>query len=248
MPDLERELRGLAASVVWPATPDLAPVVRRRVESEPARSRRPMRRVLVLAVALLVVAAGAVLAVPSARTAVLEWLGLRGVTVERVESVPSVPERAPDIGVGDEVTRAEADSLAPFPLPDPLRAGLGEPDEIRYTALVADGQVAFLWRDEDRAVETLLTVFRASLDDGFIEKMAGPDSPVVPVGVEGRRGIWIAGAPHFFMYVLPSGEGREETARLAGNTLLWEDGDRLLRLEGELTLGQARRMAVALSQ
>jgi hypothetical protein len=244
VPDLERELRGLAPAIAWPETPDLAPAVLRRIEAAPERRARPRhgRRALVVAFAVLAVAVGAVMAVPSARTAVLEWLGLRGVTVEVVETVPSVPEKPPDFGVGDPVTAAEAESRIGFPLPDPSSTSLGPPDEIRYTGLVADGQVAWVWRDEDGSPETLLTVFRAGIDEGFIEKMVGADVAVSRETVSGRRALWLAGA-HSFIYTLPNGEGRDETARLAGPTLLWEDGDRLYRLEGDFTLPEALAIA-----
>jgi hypothetical protein len=39
------------------------------------------------------------------------------------------------------------------------------------------------------------------------------------------------------------GNFRESTARLAGKTLLWQQGDVTLRLEGELSKQQALRIA-----
>jgi hypothetical protein len=244
MPDLERQLRELAPAIEWPATPNLAPAVRRRIEAEPARRfARPGRRGLVIAFAVLVVAVGAVMAVPSARTAVLEWLGLRGVTVERVETLPTVPDEQPDeLGVGELVTADEAGDLAGFPLPDADGTPLGEPDEIRYTPAVGNGQVAYIWRDEDGQIATLLTVFRAGIDEAFIEKMVDASGDFEQVEVDGQSGIWVEGL-HFFMYVLPSGEGLNETARLSRDALLWEHGDLLYRLEGDLTLAQAQAIA-----
>lgn len=247
MPDLERQLRELAPAIEWPAAPNLAPAVRRRIEAEPARRfARPGRRTLVVAVAVLVVAVGAVLAVPSARTAVLEWLGLRGVTVQRVETLPTVTETVPEqfdeLGVGELVTADEAADLAGFPLPDAAGTPLGPPDEIRYTPDVGNGQVAYLWRDEDGTIATLLTVFRAGIDEAYIEKMVDASGDFRRVEVDGQSGIWVEGI-HFFMYVLPSGEGLNESARLSRNALLWENGDLLYRLEGDLTLEQARAIA-----
>jgi hypothetical protein len=247
MPDLERQLRELAPAIEWPAAPNLAPAVRRRIEAEPARRfARPGRRSLVIAFAVLVVAVGAVMAVPSARTAVLEWLGLRGVTVQRVETLPTVTETVPEqfdeLGVGELVTADEATELAGFRLPDAAATPLGEPDEIHYTPAVGNGQVAYIWRDDDGQVETLLTVFRAGIHEAYIQKMVDASGDFEQVEVDGQSGIWVEGL-HFFMYVLPSGEGLNENARLSRNALLWEDGDRLYRLEGDLTLEQARTIA-----
>ncbi len=247
MPDLERQLRELAPAIEWPAAPNLAPAVRRRIEAEPARRfARPGRRALVVAFAVLVVAVGAVLAVPSARTAVLEWLGLRGVTVQRVETLPTVPNRPRAAGRARRRRarnrRTRRRDLAGFPLPDAAGTPLGPPDEIRYTPDVGNGQVAYIWRDEDGGIATLLTVFRAGIDEAYIEKMVDASGEFRRVDVDGHSGLWVEGI-HFFMYVLPSGEGQNETARLSRNALLWEDGDRLYRLEGDLTLEQARAIA-----
>jgi hypothetical protein len=41
----------------------------------------------------------------------------------------------------------------------------------------------------------------------------------------------------------PDGSRRTETARLAGHTLIWPRGDTTLRLEGDLTLEEAVRIA-----
>ena len=243
MPDLELELRELAPAIDWPATPNLAPAVRRRIEAEPARRfARPGRRALVVALAVLVVAAGAVMAVPSARTAVLEWLGLRGVTVQRVETLPTVTEPSDELVVGDLVTADEAADLAGFPLPDADGSSLGPPDEIRYSSQIADGQVAYIWRDEDGRISTLFTVFEAGIDERYIEKMVDATGNFSRTTVDGHPALWVEGL-HFFMYVLPTGEGREETARLSRNALLWEDENRLYRIEGDLTLEQARAIA-----
>jgi hypothetical protein len=247
VPDLERQLRELAPAIEWPVAPNLAPAVRRRLEAEPERRfARTGRRALVIALAVLVVAAGAVMAVPSARTAVLEWLGLRGVTVERVETLPTVPEQPDELGVGELVSADEAAELAEFPLPDAAGTSLGSPDEIRYTPDVGNGQVAYIWRDEDGRIATLLTVFRAGIDEAYIEKMVDASGDFEQVEIDGQSGIWVEGL-HFFMYVLPSGEGLNETARLARNALLWENGDLLYRLEGDLTLAQARAIAADLA-
>ena len=72
MTDLEAALREL--DVDWPDTPDFVPAVRARVE---APAKPSWRRRLVIALSVMVVAAGGTLAVsPAARSAVLEWLGL----------------------------------------------------------------------------------------------------------------------------------------------------------------------------
>ena len=51
----------------------------------------PARRTLLIALALLAVAVGALMAVPGTRAAILEFFHVRGVAIEQVEELPTVP-------------------------------------------------------------------------------------------------------------------------------------------------------------
>ena len=105
MPELELALADLGTHLEWPTTPDLAPAVRTQIAGRPAaRGFRP-RPALVLAFAVLAVAVAAILAVPQTRAAILEFFHLRGVTIERVQTLPTVTEN-PGLGLllGDGVT------------------------------------------------------------------------------------------------------------------------------------------------
>jgi hypothetical protein len=248
-PDLERELRDLGPALDWPAAPNLAPVVRTRLGE--ARPPFPWRRAAVLALAVLVVALGAAMAVPGARTAILDWLGLRGVAIHRVETLPPAPTVtvADELGMGPQVTLDTARARAKFPVPDPTKTGLGDPDEVRFDPSI--GQVGFIWRGEDGRISTLLSLFRGRVDQEFIDKWVSANVPLESVTVGGNPGVWIGGslehAPHNFVYRDPKGEYREETFRLAGATLLWQENGVLYRLEGDRTKAEALRIAEALA-
>src|SRR3954467_2954478 len=99
----ERLAAELAAlEVAWPPTPDIAGVVLARVdEPAPARPPRRVRRrglapVLAWTAAALVAALGITMAAsPSARSAILEWLGLKSVKIERkAPTATPVPRRS----------------------------------------------------------------------------------------------------------------------------------------------------------
>ena len=92
MTELERALLALGDELAFPDAPDVSDAVLRHLSSGDAPRRRLNRRALVFAAAALVVALGAAMAVPQARTAILEFFGLRGATVQRVDSLPTVPE------------------------------------------------------------------------------------------------------------------------------------------------------------
>jgi hypothetical protein len=243
MPELELELRELGSRIAYPHTPDLAAAVRRRLTAEPRRRTLPVRRALVLGFALLAVAIGAVMAVPQARTAILEWLGLRGATIERVPTQPTAPPpETADLGLGERVTLVEAREQAGFRVLRPRLSELVHPDEIYLSSLTTGGQVAFVDRADGR-VRLLLTEFQGALNPDFIQKSAGPETTIERVQVNGEPGYWLAGKPHEFVYTDENGQPVFETVRLAGNTLLWENGDLLLRLEGDLTRAEALGIA-----
>src|SRR5947208_13203898 len=87
MTELERALVALGGELDFPPAPDLVPAVRARLE------RRRFGRPLVFAVALLLIAFGIAMAVPEARSAILRFLHIGAVTVERVETLPAALER-----------------------------------------------------------------------------------------------------------------------------------------------------------
>jgi hypothetical protein len=61
--------------------------------------------------------------------------------------------------------------------------------------------------------------------------------------IAGERGIWIHGAVHQFAYEDASGAIQTDSARLAGDTLLWLNRGLLLRLEGASSKAGALRIA-----
>ena len=241
MPDLERELRALDAAVEFPATPDLAAAVRARIEAPPPRPAFAWRRPLALVLAVLVAGLAAAMAVPSARTAILEWLGLRGVSIERVPEQPS-PRLGGELLLGERSTLAEARSDAEFRVRVPTAPGYEDPDAVYVSRdSVSGGYVSFVYGSGDR-VDVLVSQFRARIHEDFIHKLVGPGTGVERVSVSGAPGFWIEG-PHEILYVDRNGGEIPERNRLAGNTLLWQVGAVTYRLEGELTKDEALRIA-----
>jgi hypothetical protein len=84
------------------------------------------------------------------------------------------------------------------------------------------------------------------MDPGFAKKIIAPDTTVEFLTVNGGRGYWIAGAPHQFLYLDRDGTIRDETLRLAGDTLLWEQDGRTLRIEGARSRDEALRIAASI--
>jgi hypothetical protein len=238
MPELELALRSVGGGLDWPAEPELTPAVLAGIQRPPARRRVP-KRALVVAIAVLVVAVAAVFAVPQTRGAVLRFFHLRGVTIERVPELPTVPVQG-GLGtfLGDPVSLDDARKRAEFRLVVP--AALGTADQVYFQESPPGGMVSFLYgsRQEPSA---LVTEFQASVDEVIFKKVA-PDTKIESVRINGQPGYWIEGA-HYFTYFDREGQMQTEPVRLAGNVLLWELGTRTLRLEADVSKAEALRIA-----
>jgi hypothetical protein len=242
MPELELALVELGRSVEFPPAPDLTARVRERIAAERAPRRRfafaPKRRTLVVALAIVAVTVGALMAVPGTRAAILDFFGLRGVTIERVENLPTVPKRV-DLNLGAPVTLERARELADFEVVVP--EALGDPDEVYFSDFPSGGMVSFVYgsSEEPRA---LFTQFEASTGDAFIKKVEAGTN-VDGVTVEGEPGFYLSGEPHVVGFLDRNGQFQQESVRLAGNVLLWERRPLTLRLEGDLSRDEALEIA-----
>lgn len=271
MPEqLERELRAL--EVEWPETPGVSGAVLARLEAAeaetPARGagRRRGRgrlvpggargRALAYGLAAVFAALGVTMAAsPAARSAILEFLGLKGARIERREpnAPPPPAARAPlgaDLGLGRSRTLAEARSEAGFPLVVPELARLGAPDAVYLDEAATGPRVSLVYgrragipRSPHTGAALLFMQFRASVDEDVIQKAAGGGATVTPVEVDGGSGYFLSGEPHGFAFVSESGEFGFEDQRLAGDTLLLERGRLLLRVEGEVSRAEAVEIA-----
>lgn len=241
MTPIELELQALAPEA-FPPTPAIAEVVRRRVEAKPVPSRLVRRRVFVLAVAVVVVGLAAAFSVPQARSTILDWLGFEGgVTVERVGSLPAVPAGAGS-EVGERISLADARRRAGFPIVVPAARGLDHPDAV-YLGHFAVDEVTLLYGRPGR-IRLLLTEADGELDVTFAGKLVGASTRIDQLRLIGKPALWIEGAPHeFFFRTRRNGPVVNGTLRLARNTLLWQRGPLVLRLEGAMTRAQALEIA-----
>jgi hypothetical protein len=218
---------------------------------KPTQLRIPRRVAIALAgAAFLLIAAGAVAAIPDARHAVLRVLGLEGATVERVATQPHAPV-APELHLGPSVSLRRAGAEVGFrPL---VPHGIGKPDRVAASAEVPGGELFLVYppgpglpRSRFTGVGLLVGEFRGDLNPELIQKAVGPGGRIRRITIRGHRAIWIAGAPHELFYGTPSGAATATRVRLAGHVLLVQHGDVLVRIEGQLGLDEARRVAASL--
>lgn len=230
MSSLEQQLLRLGQELEYPPEPDVAPAVLGRLGRRPF----PWSRAAAVVLAACAVAVTAAFAVPQARTTILKWFHLRGVTVERVETLPPAVERSRAGGLGRPLAPDAAERAVGFELELPSKT---RPRRV----YVLDGALAsVVLRAEGRPL--LLSEYRSGNFD-LLKKSAVAKSVIEPVLVNGEPGLWLEGGPHTLTYVNGRGEFRQRTVKIRGNVLLWIHGPLTLRLEGRLTKGETLRIA-----
>jgi hypothetical protein len=234
--ELELALVALGRELEEPEAPDLTAAVRARLQTR--RRAFPVRRVA-LAVAVLALALlGATLAIPDARSALLRALHIGGARVELVDELPDVPA-----GTGLEAALGE-----PVSLDDARRdAGfdLRETDEAPDRVYLGErGTVWFLYGAPEGVRLLVAQTPRHAIDEPLLfKKLTAQGTSVERVRVNNSPGVYLGGALHYLFLIDEFGEPVEDSARLARNVLLWDEGGVAYRLEGDFTRDQALELA-----
>jgi hypothetical protein len=217
---------------------------------------RPVRRALLVAVALLLVLAAVAGAV---------GLGLPGLRIifgvpPGASPPPSASQASPEpsasggapgdaLGLGQRVAPEQLDQATSFHVLRPADAAVGPPD-VAYVDATRANQASLVWSPRpglpatlEPGVGLLLMQFDGRLDNGFIGKAVGTGTTVEPVRVNGREGYWVSGEPHFFFYTARNGQFVDDSRRWVGDALLWSDGIYTYRLETSLGRDAAIRIA-----
>jgi hypothetical protein len=258
--DLEDELMALGRDVAYPPTPDLLESVRLAIQQEPASIgarvlagtrtllRAPYRRSLILALLALMLAAGLVVG------AMYQLGGLRIVFVDTLPSVPSHPALSgtlgADLALGDQTSVDAARASVDYQVFVPGLGALGQPDAVFYGRDLAGGQISLAYGARAGlpapvagGVAVLVTEFPGGMEARLAQKSIGPGTTVEVLTVNGGVGFWIEGRPHVIVYRDPTGTYVYESIRLVRNSLAWEQGGTVLRIEGDLTREQALSIA-----
>ncbi len=264
-------VRELGASVAYPSAggeaggPDIAARARARIVSlgiRPAPAGglrrfglgglglRPVRRGLVLAIAILLILAAIVGAVG------LGLPGLRIIFGDAPTTRPTAGSAAPSplgplgsqLGLGTALSLAEVERLAGLDLILPPDPAIGPPD----AAYLAAQRATLVWSSRPGlpagtdGVSLLISEFRGHVDAGYYQKILSAGTAVTPITVNGSPGFWISGPPHFFYYVDPAGSFVDDGHREVGDVLIWSTGELTYRLESGLDMAGAIRLAESL--
>ena len=264
MPELEEQLAALATAIEWPRTPDLKVVlpIHGEVAGEAGRRgwRLPQSRWALAAAAVLLIVA-TLLAYTPTRNAIADWVNLHTVFHRSETPLPSptpLPSGRPGqyLNLGTAVTLDEARHSG-IEWKILLPASLGQPDAV-YVKLPPDGPsggaVSLVYGERSdikpsglTGVSVLVTEARGRVNEQFFQKTLGPDVTIEQVTIDGHSGYWISGRPHNFVFTAADGTPYFDTLRLATNTLVYDDGGTVVRIEGDLSKEQAIQIARSIS-
>jgi hypothetical protein len=260
---LEERLVDAAASFHYPPTPDIAGSVRKRLQTD--RGRRGWRppvapRRLAWALAVLLLLFGGIIATPDARARILAFLRIGSVEIvvptasPPLRSTPAEQRTAPTasptplssrLNLNGQTTLAEAQQRVDFPIHLPsYPEDLAAPDGV-YVQDLGGLVVILVWLEPGSSTRVRMSLHQLT-EDAFAEKQVQQRELIQETTVNGQRAAWVRG-PHILQFRTPSGGFDLHERRLVlGNVLIWEENEVTYRLETELPLEEAVRVAESL--
>jgi hypothetical protein len=259
----EARLAGTARTFAYPPTPDIASAVKAQLTTKESRLKTglqlgPVSRRVVWVALILLIVLGGLLAVPQVRAALVEFLQIGAVRIFLVEPTPTstpspvttTPETPPPsptpisslLDLAGVTTLAEAQAQVDFPLRLPTYpTDLGQPDWVFLQDL--NGPIVILvWARPDQPDQVGLSLHLVG-PGAFIGK--GPPVTLAETKVNGQPAYWTEGP---YLLQIRRGNRVEEDIRrlIEGHVLIWTEGEITYRLETDMPLEEAVRVAESL--
>jgi hypothetical protein len=254
----EKQLASLAKGLEYPGTPDVAGSVMRRLR--PTTPPGLVSRRLAWSLTVILVVVASLMLIPPARAAILEFIQIGIVRIFRSAPAPVTPpqQQLPSTMVlvtatpvseplipilerlAGERSLESVQQLVDYPILLPsYPPDLGPPD--RVFVQDARGDVTILiWIDPKQADQVLMSLHIIPPGSWAVEKMN--PARVQDTTVNGQRAIWAVGP-----YPVRFSNGDIDFVRLVdGHVLIWTDGQITYRLETELNLEEAVKVAESL--
>lgn len=211
---------------------DLVESVRFRLDSGGQDAGKPHRNWIQYAALVLVLGAAISLALPSSRNVIADWFGLDGVQIRFEDPIRTTASTPADTAT---TTATPAANPTANPAAGGATAGVGDPTAPRpgpATQVEVNGRTIYI------------SVLAGVIADDALVKTLGPGTNVMEVAVGEHRGLWISGEPHQLAY--RSDDDLIVFELIVGNTLVWQNGDTITRLEGFDTVEEAIDYAATL--
>jgi hypothetical protein len=260
--EFEQQLRSIANGMQYPPTPDIAGFVMPRLHT--TTRARFNSKALACSLTIVLVLLSSLMLIPSARAAIIDFFQIGVVRIfppqptptlaapteeTRATTIPwtATPQPTSDLlsllnKIAGKTTLVAAQEIADYAILLPTQpSGLGEPDYVFVQDL--DGAVTILvWMNPEHPNEVLMSLHFIPSRSWAITKM-GP-RVIQETQVNGQKGIWAEGPYPLRLY----GSRDIEVARLInGHVLIWTDGDITYRLETDLSLEEAIKIAESLA-
>jgi hypothetical protein len=259
---LELELKEAGRNLHYPPTPQLAARVMRRVKAGGASGRGSRRR-WAWAAAAVVLLLTALILVPPARAAILDFIQIGVVRILRGPSLPPAPVYAPTsiptaglqspvtpitatpgspaaLDLGGETTLVDAQAKVAFPILLPsFPSELGKPDKV-YVQDMGGPMPLLVWLDPAQPGRVRMSLYEIAAGSWAITKFN--PRVVQEVQVNGQPGAWTEGP-----YMLETrSHNYVERQLVEGHVLIWTENNVTYRLESSLPVEQAIKIAESL--
>jgi len=247
---IEARLQQVAPHFPYPPTPNIAGSVRRQLTAKSTGTKWPARRLAWAAAIVLLILAG-LWSVPQVRAAVVEFLQLGAVRIFLAEPTPTPTPRSPTaapaasstptpvaslLNLAGETTLAQARAQVDFPIH--LVPNLGPPDAV-FVQNLNGPVVVLVWLEPDRPEQVHLSLHQLG-SDALVKKVQ--PEVIEETTVNGQPALWTEGP-----YLLQLKNRDYDLQRLVeGHVLIWTEGEITYRLESNLSLAEATRIAESL--
>src|SRR5215213_664091 len=265
MDELQRELfenrlLSISKGLDYPRTPNVAGAVMGRLHA-PASPRFLSRR-LAWSLTVILVLCSSLMLIPPVRAAVIEFIQIGVVRIFRPEPTPlappnqeppstralgtatpgpTVPSLIPMLeSVAGEMTLEAAQQIADYPILLPsYPPDLGQPDYVFVQE--AEGAMTILvWMQPQQPDQVWMSLHFIPAGSWAIKKME--PSILQETTVNDQSAIWAVGP-----YPLQFSNGKMDFVRLInGHVLIWTEGEITYRLETDLSLEEALKIAESL--
>src|SRR5688572_29705557 len=246
----ETRLKELTGEFSYPATPPIARKVMERIRVRPSSNRLPLRK-LTWTLAILLITFVSLMAVPTVRAAVIEFIQIGVVRI--FPSNEPLPNQTPEPqttqtavptslipfleSISGETSLEEARQIARYPLS--LPADLGEPDRV-FVQEAAEAMVILVWTDKKNPQQVEMSLHLIPQYSWVIKK--ANFETVELTTVHGEQAAWTTGPYPLIM----NNRDIQYTRLIEGHVLIWTEGDLTYRLETDLSMEEAIKIAESL--
>lgn len=262
----ESRIQELAQNFPYPPTPRVDVKVMAKLRTRPA-PRFASRR-LAWGIAIVLALLAGLMSVPPVRAAVLEFIRIGVVRIFPAPTqmptgeVPFAPTALPGamvpvtatpgptassalipelVQIAGETTLEIARERADFPISLPAYPGdLGQPNLV-FLQNVDRQMVVLVWLDPAQPDHVRMSLHIVQAGSWLIDKFA--PTVIEETTVNGQRAVWAVGPYPLLM----KNHDMQLTRLIEGNVLIWAEGDLTYRLETDLSLEEAIRIAESLT-